>query len=67
MRALKSQYTKLNVYKFEVSQGHQGKVLKTFSKNVINGIQLYTQSNGDLLCGSKWTQLKFYIIQVTFP
>ena len=43
-----SQYTKLNVYKFQVSQGHQGEVLKTFSKNVINGMQLYTQSNGDL-------------------
>ena len=43
-----SQYTKLNVYKFQVSQGHQGEVLKTFSKNVINGMQLYTQSNGGL-------------------
>ena len=43
-----SQPTKLNVYKLEVSQGHHGVTLKTFSKNVINDLQLYTQSNGDL-------------------
>ena len=48
MRALMSQPTKLNVYKLEVSQGHHGEALKTFSKNVINDLQLYTQSNGDL-------------------
>ena len=64
MRVLMSQPTKLNVYEFEVSQGHHGGVLKTFSKNVIKDMQLYTQSNGDLK--SKWNQLKFCMIQVAF-
>ena len=48
MRALMSQPIKLYVNKFEVSQGHHGEILKTFSKNVINGMHIYAQSNGDL-------------------
>ena len=42
-----SQPIKLNVYKFEVSQGHHEEALKTFSKTVINGMKLCSQSNGD--------------------
>ena len=42
------QPTKLNKYKFEVTKGSHGEVLTTFSKNVINGMQLYTRSNGDI-------------------
>ena len=48
MRALMSQPTKLIVYKLEVSQGHHGEGLKTFSKNVINDLHLFTQINCDL-------------------
>ena len=35
------QPTKPNVYKFEVFHEHHGEILKTFSKNVINGICSY--------------------------
>lgn len=48
MRALIPQPTKLNKYKFEVTKGSHGEVLKTFLKNVINGMKLYTHSNGDI-------------------